>query len=71
VDTIVTPRPPSLKMPRLDAYADQIETLARWLSTSPLASAVAAPVELQPTTIEAFAREEFAPAHSQLAIGVA
>jgi uncharacterized protein YbjT (DUF2867 family) len=51
--------------------ADQIEALARWLSTSPLASAVAAPVALQPTTIEAFAREAFAPAHSQLAVAVA
>ena len=46
--------------------ADQIETLARWLSTSPLASALAASVESQPTTIEAFAREQFAPAFSQL-----
>jgi len=51
--------------------ADQIETLARWLSTSSLASAGAAPVALQPTTIEAFAREEFAPVYSQLAIGMA
>jgi uncharacterized protein YbjT (DUF2867 family) len=49
--------------------ADQLEALARWLSTSSLASAGAAPVALQPTTIEAFAREEFAPAYSQLAIG--
>jgi hypothetical protein len=47
--------------------ADQIETLARWLSTSCLASAEAAPVELQPTTIEAFAREEFAPRYRTLA----
>lgn len=45
--------------------ADQIEALARWLSTSPLASVGAAPVEVQPTTIEAFAREEFAPAYRQ------
>jgi uncharacterized protein YbjT (DUF2867 family) len=42
--------------------ADQIEALARWLSTAPLASASVAPVALQPTTIEAFAHEEFAPA---------
>ena len=42
--------------------AEQIEALARWLSTSPLASARVAPVALQPTTIEAFAHEEFAPA---------
>lgn len=51
--------------------ADQIETLARWLSTSPLASARVAPVELQPTTIELFARAEFASAYAQLAPGVA
>ena len=42
--------------------ADQLERLAQWLSTSPLASATAAAVEVQPTTIEAFARETFAPA---------
>lgn len=47
--------------------ADQIEQLARWLSTSPLASAAAGPVEVQGTTIEAFAREAFAPAHAQVA----
>jgi hypothetical protein len=51
--------------------ADQIEALARWLSTSPLSSARAAPVEVQPTTIEAFARDEFARAHGRLAVGVA
>jgi uncharacterized protein YbjT (DUF2867 family) len=47
--------------------ADQIEALARWLSTSPLASASAAPVEVQPTTIEVFVRDEFEPAHAALA----
>lgn len=47
--------------------ADQIEQLARWLSTSPLASAAAGPVEVQTTTIEAFAREAFAPALAQAA----
>jgi uncharacterized protein YbjT (DUF2867 family) len=51
--------------------AEQIETLARWLSTSPLASALAAPVEVQPTTIEAFAREVFRPAYSSAAGAVA
>ncbi|HSW19023.1 MAG TPA: NAD(P)H-binding protein [Ramlibacter sp.] len=48
--------------------ADQLEALARWLSTSPLASFNAAPVELQPTTIEMFAREVFAPAYAQAAL---
>ncbi|QJW83801.1 hypothetical protein HK414_06680 [Ramlibacter terrae] len=47
--------------------ADQIEALAQWLSTSPLASAVAGPVALQPTTIETFAQETFAPAYARLA----
>lgn len=47
--------------------ADQLEALARWLSTTPLASFTAAPVELQPTTIETFAREVFAPAYAQAA----
>lgn len=51
--------------------ADQIEVLARWLSTSPLASARVAPVEVQPTTIEAFAREQFEPAYARLAAGMA
>jgi uncharacterized protein YbjT (DUF2867 family) len=51
--------------------ADQIEVLARWLSTSPLGSAGAAPVEVQPTTIEVFAREQFAPAHARLAVALA
>jgi uncharacterized protein YbjT (DUF2867 family) len=37
--------------------ADTIEALARWLSTSSLPSASVAPVEVQPTTLEAFARE--------------
>src|SRR5690606_24492710 len=30
--------------------ADQLETLARWLSTSPIESVSAAPAEIQPTT---------------------
>jgi hypothetical protein len=51
--------------------ADQIEALARWLSTSPLASAGVAPAALQPTTIEAFAREVFAPAQAQVAASLA
>jgi hypothetical protein len=37
--------------------AAQIAALARWLSTSPLASASVAAVEVQPTTLEAFVRE--------------
>ena len=49
--------------------ADQMEELARWLSTSPLASTRVAPVDVQPTTIEAFAREVFAPVHARLAGG--
>jgi uncharacterized protein YbjT (DUF2867 family) len=47
--------------------ADQLEALAGWLSTSPLASATAAPAEVQPTSFEAFARELFAPAFAPLA----
>jgi hypothetical protein len=42
--------------------ADQLAALARWLSTSPLDSVSAAPAEVQPTTLETFAREIFAPA---------
>lgn len=49
--------------------ADQLERLARWLSTSPLASTRVAAVDLQPTTIEVFAREVFAPAFAALAAG--
>lgn len=45
--------------------ADQLEALSAWLSTSPLASVTAAPAEVQPTTVEAFARERFAPAVRQ------
>jgi uncharacterized protein YbjT (DUF2867 family) len=37
--------------------AGQIEALARWLSTSPLASASVAAVEVQPTTLDMFVRE--------------
>jgi len=47
--------------------ADQLEALARWLSTTPRASFDAAPVQVQPTTLEAFAREVFAPAYAQAA----
>lgn len=46
--------------------AGQLERLALWLSTSPLASANAGPVEVQPTTLEAFAREVFAAAYAQV-----
>jgi uncharacterized protein YbjT (DUF2867 family) len=46
--------------------ANQLEALARWLSTSPLDSVAAAPSEVQPTTLEMFARDVFAPAYSQL-----
>jgi len=42
--------------------ADQLEALAQWLSSEPLASVAAAPVAVQPTTLEDFAREVFAPA---------
>jgi uncharacterized protein YbjT (DUF2867 family) len=44
--------------------ADQLEELARWLSTSPLGCTRVAPVEVQPTTIDSFARERFAPAYA-------
>ena len=47
--------------------ADQLEILAQWLSTSALDSARMAPVAVQPTTIEVFARECFAPTYAQLA----
>lgn len=42
--------------------ADQLEALARWLSTSPLDSVRVAPAEVQPTSIEVFARHALAPA---------
>lgn len=42
---------------------DQLEALARWLSTAAIASVSAAPVAIQPTPWEVFAREVFAPAH--------
>lgn len=45
--------------------ADQLELLARWLSSAPLESASAGPVALQPTSLEVFAREEFAPAYAR------
>lgn len=46
--------------------ADQLERLALWLSTSPMASAEAGPVEVQPTTLEVFAREVFAAAYADV-----
>jgi uncharacterized protein YbjT (DUF2867 family) len=42
--------------------ADQLEALARWLSSEPLASVAAAPVAVQPTSLEDFAQDVFAPA---------
>lgn len=51
--------------------ADQLEALARWLSTSPLGSIAAAPAEVQPTTIEAFARDRFAAAYAQFTANAA
>ncbi len=45
--------------------ADQLETLAHWLSTSAIESVSAAPIEIQPTTLEIFARETFARAYKQ------
>ena len=47
--------------------ADQLEALARWLSTSPLASTAVAPAVVQSTTIDAFARERFAAVFAQVA----
>lgn len=47
--------------------ADRVEELARWLSTAALASVAAGPVAVQPTTIEDFAREVFAPACARAA----
>jgi uncharacterized protein YbjT (DUF2867 family) len=44
--------------------ADQLEALARWLSTSPMGSVSAAPAEIQPTTLKVFAREIFARAYN-------
>ncbi len=49
--------------------ADQMEALARWLSTSPLASMSVAPAEVQPTDFARFARDVFAPAYAALAAG--
>lgn len=46
--------------------ADQLEALARWLSTSAIASVSAAPVEIQPTTLETFAREVFSRAYNRV-----
>lgn len=54
---------PALQAEGLSAdAADQLEELAHWLSTDAMASVAAAPAAVQPTTIEDFAREIFAPA---------
>ncbi|MET0335331.1 MAG: NAD(P)H-binding protein [Rhizobacter sp.] len=45
--------------------ADQLEQLARWLSTGGVASIAAGPALEQPTRLEDFAREVFAPAFAQ------
>ena len=59
----------ALRAQGLSANAvDQLEALARWLSTSPLASTAVAPVVVQPTTIETFARERFAAVFAQVAV---
>ncbi|MBE7368971.1 NAD(P)H-binding protein [Ramlibacter pallidus] len=47
--------------------ADQLEALAAWLSTSPLGSLAVAPAEVQPTTLDAFARGRFAAAYAEVA----
>lgn len=47
---------------------EQMERLAAWLSTASLASTRVAPVDVQPTTIEAFAREAFAATRVPLAV---
>ncbi len=53
---------PALQAIGLSADAtDRLEALARWLSTTALVSVNAGPVVVQPTTIEDFAREVFAP----------
>lgn len=44
---------------------DQLEALSRWLSRMSTESATAATVAVQATTIEAFARERFAPAYAR------
>ncbi len=49
--------------------AAQLERLAQWLSSSPAASAQAGPVQVQPTSIETFAREVFAPAYAAARAG--
>jgi uncharacterized protein YbjT (DUF2867 family) len=46
---------------------EQLEEMARWLSGAARASVAAAPVALQPTTLEDFARDVFAPAWRQAA----
>jgi uncharacterized protein YbjT (DUF2867 family) len=52
-----------------ESACDQLEALARWLSSSPLASTRVGPVEIQPTTIQAFARDVFAPAYGAFVSG--
>ncbi|HYE40895.1 MAG TPA: NAD(P)H-binding protein [Ramlibacter sp.] len=59
---------PVLQAEGLSADAtDQLEELAHWLSTDAMASIAAAPAALQPTTIEHFARQIFAPAYAHAA----
>lgn len=50
-----------------DSAITELEALARWVSTTGVASAAVAPVSVQPTTLERFAREVFAPAYGALA----
>ena len=57
---------PALQAGGLSAdAADQLAELAHWLSTDAMASLAAAPAAVQPTTLEDFAREVFAPACAQ------
>jgi uncharacterized protein YbjT (DUF2867 family) len=44
--------------------ADEMEALARWLGGASTSSLAGLPADVQPTTIEAFARETFAPAYA-------
>lgn len=43
---------------------DRLEELAHWLSNDAVASVSAGPAAVQPTTVEAFAQEVFAPAYA-------
>lgn len=68
---VQTPPAEAMAMLRAQGFsadaADQLAALARWLSTAPLASTKVAPVAVQATTLEAFARERFAPACAEMA----